>query len=120
MNKTAYIFDSSVYLSASGAIVEDLALLIDAESDVLLSYGKPELVNARFNQIVTKPVFGSGTFCVVTFKADVFTPEQRCYVIRRAAEYSASGFCKELAVRAENGSLPGWLASEMVRVPIEL
>lgn len=44
-----------------------------------------------------------------------------CYVIRRAAEFTATGFVRNLACKLTDGSDPVvWLKSEMERIPIGL
>ncbi len=49
------------------------------------------------------------------------TREMACYVIRRAAEFTATGFVRNLACKLTDGSDPVvWLKSEMERIPIGL
>lgn len=120
INKTAYIENGEVFFTATDKAVKDLALMIDIDSDVLLSYGDPETVNQKLNALTDKAKTLFGNLAILQLKTDNFTAEQRCYVIRRAVEYTATGFCKALAEHAKTGDFTEWLNAEMAKLPLDL
>lgn len=65
---------------------------------------------------------GLGRLSVIEPDPEQVSLEEQCYILRRAAEYSASPFVGELChrLKTDPDSVLAWLRSEMERVPIEI
>lgn len=119
----ARVRDGSIY-SASGGIVENPALLIDEESGTLLSWGERDMVEAKYQALLTgygRAGMDAGKLMFLAMDNFAFSREEQCYIIRRCVEYTASGFQAKVCQAARSGQDPkAWLAKEMARVPIDV
>lgn len=113
----------SIY-AADGRIVERPALVVDEESDALLSWGEAAAVEAKY-ETLTRSLAAAGldasAVVMITMDDLALSREEQCYVVRRCVEYSASGFQSALCRELRSGRDPRpWLRAEMARVPIDV
>lgn len=126
MKKSAYIENGIIYIAEAEKPVERLVLLIDGESDVLLTYGdvcyvqsKLDMFNAMAQEFTLANLCNPySALCMVNaFNLPI---EKQCYMLRRCIEYTASGFCKNIYEHMNAGDLEAWLDVEMARVPLDV
>lgn len=110
----------------TGMPVREPAMVIDHETGCVLSWGPKNSVydaylrmtgryqNAGLNDMAEQLMY-------IELDEMRLTPEQRCYVLKRCVEYSASGFQTDLCLKiqyGDDGRILEWLGKEMARVPI--
>lgn len=121
-----YMDGGSIINSYTGGIIEDPAILVSASDDILHGWGSMENVEAKF----TKFAHGYSQagmeqelndLMLIELSQYRIGREMACYVMRRAAEFMATGFIRDLCGRLKSGDDPiRWLEQEMERVPIDL
>lgn len=125
MNHTVYMVGGSIYCPYTGCLIERPAILVAKEADTLHGYGDFENVEAKFKKFITgysqagmkKEVDDLMLIELFNYQID---REMACYVIRRASEYTLTGFIKNLCEQLTKGNNPiAWLKTEMERVPID-
>jgi len=126
MKKSAYIENGIIYIAEAETPVKRLAIVIDGESDMLLTYGDVCYVQPKidtFNAMAQKFAMAGlsnpySALCMVNaFNLPI---EKQCYMLRRCIEYTASGFCKNIYEHMDTGDLETWLDAEMARVPLDV
>lgn len=126
MNHTVYLNCGSIYNAYNDNIIERPAILVSKEDDTIHAYGDLENVEAKFKRFVTrwnKPCFQDelNDLMLIELSEYHIDREMACYVIRRATEFTATGFIRDFARRLTDGSdVLAWLKSEMERIPIDL
>ena len=95
--ESAYVFYGSLY-NARDKIVEEPSILLDPEVDAFLGWG--ERLDLMVVELSSLP------------------KEMACYIIRRMAEYTASGFVQQFCEHQDDPDALEWLSREMQRVPI--
>ena len=142
MAKSVYMYSGSIYCDATGGIIERPAILINPREDMLIAYGDEEHVSARFDKYrAASPELASEMVLIGLSNGldgvdgQSLTRKEQCYVMRRAIDYTLSGFITKLyehLVDELDDSRPDhlppkygqnvkeWIASEMVRLPIDL
>lgn len=121
-----YMEGGSIINAFSGGIVERPAILVSKEADTIHGWGNFEDVEARFAKYACAYSKAGMTddlndLMLIELSEYKITREMACYVIRRAAEFTATGFIRNLACKLTDGSDPvAWLKSEMERIPIGL
>ena len=127
MSQVAYVAFGSVYDAMHGNIIETPAIIVDTSSGCMHKYGEADNVRRRYDEMYRKLVAAglknmAGDLFYLELNPEFFTAEERCYVLRRCVEYSASPFPKELCERARTASstddVRTWLRAEMTRIPI--
>lgn len=109
--ESAYVFYGSLY-NARDKIVEEPSILLDPEVDAFLGWGERAAMQAeqvRCNQ--------AGLDLMVV-ELSSLPKEMVCYIIRRMAEYTASGFVQQFCEHQDDPDALEWLSREMQRVPI--
>lgn len=126
MNHTVYVQDGSIYNPYNGCIIERPAIVVSKEADTVHGYGDFEDVNAKFLKL-------AAGYAAAGFQDDVddlmlielseyhIDRELAAYVIRRATEFTATGFIRSLCQKLTDGTdVIKWLESERERIPIDL
>lgn len=109
--EAAYVFCGSLY-NARDEIIEEPSILLDPKMDVFLGWGESAAIQAkqvRCNQAGLN---------LTAVELSAIPKEAACYIIRRMAEYTASGFVQQFCEHQGGPDALDWLASEMQRVPI--
>ena len=120
--RSPYLYRGSIY-SPAGTAIDRPAVLIDHESDILIKYGNADDVEASFDRAMASPVLSKGLAMIELGSGMPGSPssrEQQCYILKRAVEYTASGFCRGLYEHALDGTLAEWIARKMSDMPIRL
>lgn len=120
MRKNIWVENGSVFCDATDSYIEHPALLLDYESDLLMKYGESEYVRGFLSKVSAANCEYAASLSVLELNTLLFTPEECAYIMKRALEYSASGFIRALQERMLDGSLKSWISSEMSRVPLEI
>lgn len=126
MTHVCYMKGGSIMNAFSGCIIERPAILVSKEEDIILGWGNLEDVEARFAKYACAYSKAGMTddlndLMLIELSEYKVTREMACYVICRAAEFTATGFVRDLADRlTDSGDPVAWLESEMERVPIGL
>ena len=120
MRKNIWVENGSVFCDATSSCIEHPALLLDYESDLLMKYGEAEYVQGFLSRVAAANSEYAASLSVLELNTLLFTPEECAYVIKRALEYSASGFVRTIQERMLDGSLKSWISSAMMRVPLEI
>lgn len=125
----AYVENGTIF-TKDGIGLNRPAILLDIAAGCTLSWGEYDHVNTRFQAMTSmlaengfdnSPLFPHGCIMLVEPNSMAMTPEERCYMLVRCVEHTASGFHKELGRRVlENDNPVEWLRSETARVPIDL
>lgn len=121
-----YMEGGSIINAFTGGIIERPAILIGREDDIIHGWGDFENVEARFSKFAYAYSQAGMTeelnnLMLIELSEYKLTREMACYVIRRAAEFTATGFIRNLAWELMEGSDPvAWLRTEMERIPIGL
>lgn len=121
-----YMEGGSIINSHSGSIIENPALLADIELGCLYGWGEMDSVMAKFKKFTdayrkTGDADITKSLAVIELSQYKISREEACYVLRRAVEYTATGFIEELYKQVTEGpDALAWLKSEMERVPISL
>ena len=102
----------------NGFALERPTLLVDIESDTLLAYGSYTDVKARFDKYTGPNVPAELKNNIVMFTFDNLPNQDIIYILRRAINYTASGFVRHLAQKYCEPDFTDWLKAEMERVPI--
>ena len=103
----------------NGFGLERPALLVDTESDVLLAYGNYIDVKTKFDKYTGKKVPTELKKNIAMFTFDNLPNKDVIYILRRAIDYTASGFIRNLAQKYCEPDFMDWLKAEMLRVPVE-
>ena len=123
---TCYMDGGSIYSSITGCIIEDPALLVDKSADCLHGWGNMSSVEPKFANMaygysqagMTDMLNDLRLIELSKFKVD---RETACYILRRATEFTATGFLTALCEHLEDDSDPiAWIRSEMERIPIDV
>lgn len=111
-------------ITSTGQMINHLAMLFDTDTGCIHAWGERDSVEHKYKRMVsTMEAAGMNTKCIllVEFGDTQLTVEDRCYILKRCVEHTASGFQLELCQRLiTNRDLIKWLRSEMHRVPINL
>lgn len=120
-NKTVYIRDGSIYNAVTDTFINRPAIMFDPDNDMLLAYGEYDGVCRRFDKYIeAAPDMCTEYVLFHLFESSLLTTEMQCYILKRAIEYTASGFIRNLNSHLGTGDLSDWIASEMARVPLDL
>lgn len=123
---TCYMKYGSIYSSYSGCIIERPAILVSGSYDILHAWGNFENVEDVFNEYVDKYTKAGFTdevkdLTLIELSNYEISREMACYVLRRATEFTASNFIRNLCDKLTDGSdVVAWLKTEMERVPIDI
>lgn len=125
MNHVCYIEGGSIINALTGQIIEDPAILVSKNADVLHAWGNEDNVNAKFVKFASayeKAGFTDDLNDLMYIQLSQFkiSRETACYVIRRAAEFTATGFIRHLCEQINSGDPVEFLKQEMERIPIDL
>lgn len=121
-----YMEGGSIINAFSGGIIERPAILVSKDEDIIHGWGNFEDVKAKFEKYACAYSKAGMTddlnnLILIELSEYKISREMACYVIRRAAEFTATDFVRNLAGRLADGSdLVAWLKSEMERIPIDL
>lgn len=128
--KTIYLENGSVWSAMTGCAIENPAILVDKDSDVLLKYGEANAVRKYYNRVLTSyQTTGRNpdNFVLIELDSEVYDLDSmsnsrtiQCYILKRAIEYSASGFLPNLIDHIAKGDVADWLEEQMQRVPLDL
>lgn len=123
---TCYMDGGSIINGLTGNIIERPAILVSKSDDIIHGWGDMETVEPRFAKYaygysqagMTEELNDLMLIELSEYKID---REMACYVIRRATEFTATGFIRNLCQELTSGSDPiAWLKAEMERMPINL
>lgn len=113
----------------TGIPIERPAILIDKSTGCIHGWGNSDVVTAKFINAVSAYVKAgmqemADDLMVIDMTNTVLSTEQKCYLLKRCVEYTASGFQTEL-VKIASGTtqldnIENWLTEQMKRVPIDL
>lgn len=134
MKKVCFVNSFGQIETMHGNCLKEPAVQIIAEDDLFVRFGECDMLMDRSEREMKamfsrkEKFFAIGRPFAVPARTVVcmsgMKPEMACYVIRRMAEYSASGFVKKFYKQmheSSNGySLTDWLEQEMKRVPIDV
>lgn len=126
MNHTVYVQNGSIYNLYTGCIIERPAIVVSKEADTIHGYGNFEDVNAKFIRLANgyaKAGFQDDVDDLMLIELSEYHIDRELagYVIRRATEFTATGFISSLCQKLTDGSdVISWLKSEMERIPIDL
>lgn len=117
----------SIY-DMNGNVVENPAILLDKDSGCVHGCGDIEIVSAKFERMASAYDQAgmrdmAESLLLLDFSDAFFhgaTKEEICYILRRATEYTASGFQKRLCKHAVLPDFKAWLHGEMKAFPIDL
>ena len=121
-----YMEGGSIINGVTGGIIERPAILVSKKEDTIHGWGNLDNVEARFKKYASaykKAGMQEGLEDLMLIELSEFkiTREMACYVIRRAVEFIATGFIRNLCHELTAGSDPvAWLKSEMRRIPIDM
>lgn len=125
-NHICYMLGDEIVNGITGAYVKRPAVLVSKSGDIIHAWGEFEDVEARFNKFAYGYSEANLTdelndLLLVELSVDKgVTKELACYVMRRAAEYTASGFVKAFCREIVGGNPAGWLKAEMEKFPLDL
>lgn len=123
-----YLENGDIINNYTGTPIKEPAMVIDHETGCILSWGPKTSVYAAYLNMTEKyQNAGMNDMAEQLMYIELdemhLTPEQRCYVLKRCVEYTASGFQTALCLKLQYGDSARtleWLNSEMSRVPITL
>lgn len=121
-----YIENGSIINNLSNTIIEQPALLISKDSGCLHGWGESENVKARFAKFITAYTKAGmrdeiNDLTLIELSQFKISREMACYILRRAVEFTATGFTTELCEQLTSGKNPlAWLKNEMSRIPINI
>ena len=121
-----YMDCGSIINSATGGIIEQPAILVSKADDIVYGWGNMDKVEAKFEKYtMTRLQAGykeeMEDLMLIEFSEYKITREMACYVLRRAIEFTATGFITNLCHEITEGSDPiAWLRAEMERIPINV
>ncbi len=117
INHVCYMEGGSIINGVNGYVIENPTILVSGSEDMIFGYGNTENVEKRLERYRGKVK----NLTLIELSEYKITREMACYVIRRAVEYTGTGFiaalCRELA---KNPDPVSWIKSEMERVSIDL
>lgn len=118
------IENGSILITSTGRMINHLAMLFDTDTGCIHAWGERDSVEHKYKRMISAmETAGMNTKCIlfVEFGDMQLTVEERCYILKRCVEHTASGFQLELCQRLiTNRDLIEYLRSEMQRVPINL
>lgn len=123
---TCYMEGGSIINGYTGSIIEEPAILVSKEADVIHGWGETENVKARFAKYVlayTQAYMNEerDDLMLIELSQYKLDREKACYIIRRATEFTHTGFIHNLCRVLIEGKDPvAWLEYEMKRIPIDL
>lgn len=125
MDHPCYMENGSIVNSYSGCIIEDPAILVSKNADTLHGWGNEGSVNAKFMKLAS--AYQAAGFLddlldlkFIQLNKFRISREMACYVIRRAVEYTVTGFITKFCEEIEHGDPEAFLKKEMERIPIDL
>lgn len=108
-----------------GRIIERPAILVSKTQDMMFGYGDFDALDRKL--ATTAAAYRTAGFpeeaddlLLIELDSYRMSREQACYIIRRAMEFTASGFILALYREISGGSPVEWLQSEMARIPLDL
>lgn len=108
-----------------GRIIERPAILVSKTQDMMFGYGDFDALDRKL--ATTAAAYRTAGFpeeaddlLLIELDSYRMSREQACYIIRRAMEFTASGFILALCREISGGSPVEWLQSEMARIPLDL
>lgn len=125
MNHVCYMEGGSIVNALTGNIIENPAILVSKKADVLHAWGNEDKVSTKFTRFVTAYQNAGllndlNDLMFIQLNNFKITREMACYVIRRAAEFTATGFIRNLCKELEHGDPEAFLRREMERIFIDL
>ena len=122
-----YLYKGSIY-DMNGSIIKHPALLFDKKDDCLQGFGEAENLIPKLHRMADAfhrlgfPDMAASLMLIDFSNASFrrLTNEEICYILRRAIEFTATGFLTELAKHTINPDFKTWVQSEMKRIPIDL
>lgn len=120
-----YMYSGSIY-NSEGCIIEEPAILVDRNTGVLHGWGNMDVVKAKFDRFAaaySDADMGNELESLMMIELSKYkvTREMACYIMRRAVEFTASGFIEALCRELAEGENPAaWLKAEMERLPLDL
>lgn len=122
-----YIEGGSIMNTATGCFIENPAILVSKTEDIIHAWGNFDTVEAKFNKYTSAynqaglTDMANDLLLIELSQYHNVTREMACYIMRRAAEFTATGFVKNLCEQLTSGSDPvAWLTAEMERIPLDL
>lgn len=121
-----YMDNGSIISTITNNIIERPAILVSKEADTLHGWGNFEHVQARFERYAAAYSAAGDResledLMLIELSEFKIEREMACYVLLRAAEFTATGFIRNLCRELIHGSDPlSWLKSEMERISIDL
>lgn len=106
----------TIFINGFG--IERPTMLVDTDSDVLLNYGNYADVKTKFDKYTGKNIPAELKSSIAMFTFDTLPNKAIIYILKRAINYTASGFVKNLAKKYCEPDFQTWLNAEMLRVPI--
>lgn len=126
MNKHAcYMECGSIINGYTGGIIENPALLMSAETDCLHGWGDAETVHKKFERHASAYQKAGMTddledLMYVELSQYKVSREMACYILRRAVEFTATGFVRNLCREIKEGDPAAFVEKEMARIPIDI
>lgn len=113
--------------------IRDPALVIDKSTGCVHGWGPAKSMRDMYDRMTSRltgvAVKNNNDPILLKMASDLvyiglsdltLTPEQRCYVLKRCAEMTASGFQAALCEHAASDDVLDWLSAEMARTPMDL
>lgn len=126
MNKHAcYMECGSIINGYTGGIIENLALLMSKNTDCLHGWGNAETVQKKFEKYADAYQKAGMTedlenLMYVELSEYKVSREMACYILRRAVEFTATGFIRNLCTEIEKGNPVAFVEKEMERIPVDI
>lgn len=124
MQHTVYVENGSIY-TMNGNILASPSIIfisnINEDYDTLLKYGNLEQLERMFPKCAQlSRIDPEDKVYLISFNDFCLNPEQICYIIRRATEFSGTIFLRCLLSSIKTSGFAAWLEAEMERVPIDV
>lgn len=129
LKNAVYLENGTIVNNYSKTGIENPALLLDCETGALFKWGNKDAVYASYIKASeayqkTGALDMAERLMYIELDAMQLTPEQRCYILKRCIQYTASRFQTELCSKIQHdtgdGACIAWLNAEMARVPLDL
>lgn len=108
----------------NGTPMHQPTILFENDTDVLHKIGEADVVKAYHDIIMTQYAsLGIGMPDLVTIELTKIPVEDVCYIIRRASEYTLSGFLPklyQLVTTKPEEEVIAWLTDEKTRISIDV
>ncbi len=117
---TCYVENGTVFSIYTKTGMLRPAVLIHGPDDMILKYGDYDaLIPALKMYEKSYQSLGDSASGLKLVALDALTAEEKCYVINRMMNYTASGFVKAFSEHICDPDGVEWLYAEMERVPVK-